>query len=136
MREPVKLIAVERETRALKHDGAVPGKTMRFECAQDGIGMNGAAARRVDVLHSHQPTSARRTGFAVAGKGGEEGTKVERAGRARRKAPGGGWVHASTLAYKGGGGVRWTSGLWAKINLPVIGRFPKGGDVFREMKPA
>jgi hypothetical protein len=59
---------------------------VRFELAQDGIGMPAAAALEVEIVDAQQPSAAGAARLQPAGQGGKQRAQVQRPGRSRRKA--------------------------------------------------
>ena len=74
-----------RETRGLEDDLPVPRQAVALERAEDLVRGARHDARRVEILHPHEPASARGAGEQPRAEGGDEAAEVQRApwGRAR-----------------------------------------------------
>src|SRR5262249_17124339 len=71
---------------ALINDLAVPLETESLERAEDAVRAAGHDARRVEILHAHQPAAALVAGVEVAPHRGEKRTEVQIPRRGRGEA--------------------------------------------------
>ena len=72
LRECRKRRGIRMTASALVHDLFVPMQTVALQAEQDAVRGAGFLARRVQVLHAHQPTAVAVTGIEKTRQGGNE----------------------------------------------------------------
>ena len=76
-----------RETLGLKDDVPVPRQAVALERAEDVVGGAGHDARRVEVLHPHEPAPARGAGEQPRAEGRDEAAEMQRSRGRGRESP-------------------------------------------------
>ncbi len=80
-------LAVGCAATALEHDLPVPFEAVRLERPENRPGGSGCFARRVQVLHAHEPLAAARARIETAADRRNERTEMQRPGGRGREAP-------------------------------------------------
>ena len=76
-----------RETPGLKDDLPVPRQAEALERAEDVVRGARHDARRVEILHPHEPPPARRAREQPRAESGDEAAEVQRAGGGGSESP-------------------------------------------------